>query len=152
MPCSQRPDSESCPQSNSCAYPRILFMNHFNTVPLPTLTRILLGNEEGKNMVSEMYCTRSNTKTYTMMINRFNMNNADEGSWKPERYRINCTCRFQQQTTTSKHASNIATIMQVSWSCKNNHGPFLPHFIPSFLARLHLVFHLSRISLCIQST
>jgi len=60
-------------------------MNHFNSVPSPTLRLIILGNEEGQDMVSEMYSTCSNTKTYTMKINGFNINNTDEGTWKPER-------------------------------------------------------------------
>jgi hypothetical protein len=60
-------------------------MNHFNIVPSPTLTQIILGNEEGQDMVSEKYSTCSNTKTYTMKINCFNTNDTDEGTWKPER-------------------------------------------------------------------
>jgi hypothetical protein len=59
-------------------------MNHFNS-PLTYTSRIILGNEEGQDMVSGMYSTCSNTKTYTMKINGFNINNTDEGTWKPER-------------------------------------------------------------------
>jgi hypothetical protein len=60
-------------------------MNHFNILPSPILTRISLGNKESQDMVSEMYSTCSKAKTYTMKINGFNINNTDEGTWKPER-------------------------------------------------------------------